>query len=241
MSGTRITNKGALSLFTTTFMLSAILTDKLTTLLYLVPLAILNAFTIERLYPKLISWKFETKDYLLAGANVIPYAFLFNVFLLLPLAFLVSAYVLSYFRFRMAPVLLGTYAVSSFYLPWTDMLASVNFGVYSIFLTWMLYTLTQSLLVEYKAPFRKNVKSNHVTVSWIISLIALIPLSSIFLPTLLLGLIEPTIRFLRPGSKLSSGKEMRSLGRELSKRTMILVSVLVISEILIRFNLVHVL
>ncbi|AWR95254.1 hypothetical protein [Acidianus brierleyi] len=229
----RITNTGALSLIFTTFLFSAFLTSKFLILTELIPLVLLNGFTIERLYSRLLSRKFCKFDYFLIALNSVPYLLFFTVYLIIPLIFIIFAFITSYLKIKIIPTLFGTYSIVSLYLPWSAILYEINIKVISIFVLWFLYTLTQSLYVEYKIPFRK-ISKNTVRLAWIISLFTIVYFS-LYIPIILIGLIEPSIRFLNPGNKLSSAKDIKNLGWKIARRTIILMLVIIICEIFIRY------
>lgn len=229
----RITNTGALSLIFTTFLFSAFLTSRFLILAELVPLVLLNGFSVERLYARLLSRKFSKFDYFLVVLNSFPYLFFFTLYFIIPLIFIILAFITSYLKIKIIPTLFGTYSIASLYLPWTAILYEVNIKVFSIFVLWFLYTLTQSLYVEYKIPFRK-ISKNIVRLAWIISLF-LVVYFSLYIPIILLGIIEPSIRFLNPGNKLSSAKDIKNLGWKMARRSMILMVVIIICEIFIRY------
>lgn len=229
----RIANTGALSLIFTTFLFSAFLTSRFLILAELIPLVLLNGFTIERLYSRLLSRKFCKFDYFLVILNSFPYLFFFTFYLIIPLLFIILAFITSYLKIKIVPTLFGTYSIASLYLPWTAILYEVNIKVFSIFVLWFFYTLTQSLYVEYKIPFRK-ISKNIVRLAWIISLF-LIVYFSLYIPIILIGIVEPSIRFLNPGNKLSSAKDIKNLGWKIARRSMILMLAIIICEIFIRF------
>ncbi len=229
----RITNTGALSLIFTTFLFSAFLTSRFIVLVELIPLVFLNGFTIERLYARLLSRKFCKLDYVLIIFNSLPYLLFFTIYLIIPLFFIILAFVTSYLKIGIIPTLFGTYSIASLYLPWSAILYEVNFKVFSIFILWFLYTLTQSLYVEYKVPFRK-ISKNIVRFAWIISLFPIVYFSR-YIPIMLIGVIEPSIRFLNPGNKLTSAKDIKNLGWKIARRSTILILVIIVCEIFIRY------
>jgi hypothetical protein len=59
-----------------------------------------------------------------------------------------------------------------------------------------------------------------------------------YVPVLLAGIVEPSIRFLNPGSKLSSAKDIKDLGWKIARRTTILMIIIIISEIIIRYYVI---
>ncbi|TRM78206.1 hypothetical protein DJ524_10265, partial [Sulfolobus sp. D5] len=67
-----------------------------------------------------------------------------------------------------------------------------------------------------------------VEVSWVISVIILIILS-VKTPLMLITLLEPSTRYLLPGAKLSSAKEIGKLGRRGIKRDIFFVILLILT------------
>ncbi|MFP3233470.1 MAG: hypothetical protein RXR08_07200, partial [Sulfolobaceae archaeon] len=62
--------------------------------------------------------------------------------------------------------------------------------------------------------------------------LVILTLISLNTPLLLVSLIEPSTRFLRPGEKLKSPKEITLLGRKGSKRDVIFVVLLILLSLL---------
>ncbi|MCI2414715.1 MAG: hypothetical protein MPF33_05630 [Candidatus Aramenus sp.] len=65
-----------------------------------------------------------------------------------------------------------------------------------------------------------------VRASWLSSVLVWVTLSVSY-PILLLTLVEPSIRFLFPGQKLGSMKEIATLGRKGARRNVLLLVLLV--------------
>lgn len=101
------------------------------------------------------------------------------------------------------------------------------------------YGLVEALYVEYKLPHRR-VGSWWLRGTWLAFLFVFLPLTSPF-PILWLSLVEPTLRFLRPGPKLTSGTEIRRLGKAGARRTGLMFAFLLGTEVLQRFlpSLLH--
>ncbi|MEM2012999.1 MAG: hypothetical protein QW536_06595, partial [Metallosphaera sp.] len=125
---------------------------------------------------------------------------------------------------------LGTLGLSSLLLPWISVVKNVTLLDVSVYMVWCAYTLVEALYVEYKLPSRK-IGANVVRGMWGISLIVTGALSLLY-PPLAISLIEPSVRFFRPGEKLRSASEIRDLGKRGSKRTITLFTLLVITLIL---------
>lgn len=196
--------------------------------LVLIPVIAYNLPIMEYLQPRAMSLKLEKKDILLAILAAIPYLFMLSYFLTIPAALLVLTFLFYYLRNTMIGNVVGTTFVVSLSIAWAYFVhASIIPAIF-----WTLYVFTGALYVEYKIPHRK-LRKEVVIVSWIISVIVMTILAlKFFTPLLLIALIEPSTRFLSPGEKLKSMKELANLGRRGIKRDFLFVALLAILPLL---------
>ncbi|MCH4814680.1 MAG: hypothetical protein QXY87_10210 [Saccharolobus sp.] len=201
--------------------------------LILIPIIAYTLPIMEYLQPKIMSLKIGYKDVLLIIPPIIPYIFLPYdeiVYVLIPLALMVLTFTLYLTKHTMWGNVIGTAFEASISIVWGVFINNSLFLIPSIY--WLLYIFTGALYVEYKIPYRKLDK-RIVQISWIISLVLIIGLS-IRNPITLITLIEPSIRYLIPGEKLKSPKEIRDLGKKGSKKDILFVVLLAITYTLSR-------
>lgn len=197
--------------------------------LILIPIIAYTLPIMEYLQPKIMVMKVSYKDVLLIIPTVIPYLLMnLSVYLLIPISLLILTFVLYYAKLTMWGTVIGTAFESSLSSVWGIFVNNPAFLLPSIY--WLLYILTGAFYVEYKIPFRKLDKKVP-QISWIVSLIVLVTLS-INYPLTLISLIEPSIRFLNPGEKLKSSKEIKDLGKNGSKRDLLFVASLTIAFVI---------
>ncbi|QGA54093.1 hypothetical protein GFS03_05670 [Sulfolobus sp. E5-1-F] len=205
------------------------LTVNLVRTLILVPIIIYTLPIMEYLQPKVMSLKIGYKDILLMIPPIIPYVFLpYNeqsVYILIPLALMLLTFTLYLAKYTMWGNVIGTAFEASISIVWGLFVYNFLFLIPSIY--WLLYIFVGALYVEYKIPFRR-LNKRIVQISWIISLISLIALS-LKNPITLITLLEPSTRYLIPGEKLKSTKEIKDLGKRGSKRDMLFVALLAIT------------
>ena len=199
-------------------------------LLLFVPLVALHAVTVDLTYSKMLARKLGKFDVGLMIINAVPYLFFFRPYFLIPATIFLLSIALSYSKVNVLPQVLGTLGLSSLLLPWISVVKNVTLLDVSVYMVWCAYTLVEALYVEYKLPSRK-LGANVVRGMWGISLIVTGALSLLY-PPLAISLIEPSVRFFRPGEKLRSASEIRDLGKRGSKRTITLFTLLVITLIL---------
>jgi hypothetical protein len=180
--------------------------------------------------------KLSKMDYILIILASIPYLFIKpSILLLLPISVILLTFIMYYFKNAMWGNILGTTFLSSLALVWS-IFVNNSFLLPSIY--WILYILVGALYVEYKIPFRR-LNKEVVQWAWVISIIILVFLSLyVFkVPLLLLSLIEPSLRFMTPGQKLGSMKELGTLGKKGAKRDVLFITLLLIFSIISTFNL----
>ncbi|ARM76893.1 hypothetical protein [Acidianus manzaensis] len=191
--------------------------------LILIPILAYNLPIMEYLQPKAMVLKLGKKEILLAILAGIPYLFFLNFFAIVPVFLLLLTFFLYYKKNTMMGTVMGTTFVASLSIFWAYSVHA--FFVPAIF--WTFYIFAGALFVEYKIPYRK-LKKNDVIFTWILILIILLILSMKFDYLLLLALIEPSIRFLLPGDKLKSMKELPELGKRGAKRDLLFVALLIV-------------
>ncbi|AWR98050.1 hypothetical protein DFR86_11235 [Acidianus sulfidivorans JP7] len=189
----------------------------------LIPILAYNLPIMEYLQPKAMVLKLGKKEILLAVIAAIPYIFLIiNYFIIIPAFLLLLTFFLYYKKNTMMGTVVGTTFVASLSTVW-------SYFVHASFVPaifWTFYIFSGAIFVEYKIPHRK-LKKNYVIINWILVLIILTIISIKFNSyLLLLTLIEPSLRFLLPGEKLKSMKELPALGRKGAKRDMLFVVLL---------------
>lgn len=196
--------------------------------LILIPIIAYTLPIMEYLQPRAMSFKLEKKDVLLAILAAIPYLFMLSYFLIIPAILLALTFLFYYLRNIMLGNVLGTAFVASLSIAWAYFVnASVIPAIF-----WTLHIFTGALYVEYKIPHRK-LRKEVIIVSWIASAILMIILAfKFFTPLILVALIEPSVRFLFPGEKLKSMKELANLGKRLVKRDILFVALLGILPLL---------
>ncbi|BCS93069.1 hypothetical protein [Metallosphaera javensis (ex Sakai et al. 2022)] len=199
-------------------------------LLVIAPLVALHAVTVDLTYSKMLARKLGKTDLSLMIINAIPYLFLFRPYFLIPATIFLLSIILSYAKVNVLPQILGTLGLSSLMLPWISLAGTVTILDISVYVVWCAYTVVEALYVEYKLPFRK-IGANVVRGTWAIFLLVGGAFSFLF-PPLALSLIEPSIRFFKPGEKLRSASEIRELGKRGSKRTIALFALLAFTLIL---------
>jgi len=196
--------------------------------LLLIPVIAYTLPILEYLQPKIMILKINYKDILLILLATMPYIFIkINIYIIIPMALLTVTFMFYFNKNTMWGNVLGTTFIVSLSLVWA-LFESNYFLIPDIY--WILYIFTGALYVEYKIPYRRLDKSI-VQASWVLSLIIL-TLISLNTPLLLVSLIEPSTRFLRPGEKLKSSKEIALLGRKGSRRDIIFVTLLILLSLL---------
>ncbi|ACP35016.1 conserved hypothetical protein [Sulfolobus islandicus L.S.2.15] len=196
--------------------------------LLLIPVIAYTLPILEYLQPKIMILKINYKDILLILLATMPYIFIkINIYIIIPIVLLIVTFIFYFNKNTMWGNVLGTTFIVSLSLVWA-LFESNYFLIPDIY--WILYIFTGALYVEYKIPYRRLNKSI-VQASWVLSLIIL-TLISLNTPLLLVSLIEPSTRFLRPGEKLKSSKEIALLGRKGSRRDIIFVTLLILLSLL---------
>lgn len=223
METKRRRNEAAYFLLLLTFVLAAASRPSLTALVFL-PAVFLHGFTIDKVLPRVLSRKLTVREVLLLAVNAAPYVYFFTPLALIPATAFLLSIVLSYARSNVLPQLMGTVGISLLYLPLVQIFGGVRVIDLGVYLVWATYTLVEGIYVEYKLPYRR-VTENQLRISWLSSL-ALNAISVAISPLLVLPLIEPTIRFMKPGEKLSSPAQIRELGRRGAKRTLLAFALL---------------
>ncbi|BDB99535.1 hypothetical protein [Saccharolobus caldissimus] len=196
--------------------------------LLLIPVIAYTLPILEYLQPKIMVLKINYKDLLLILLATIPYIFIkINLYIIIPIVLLIVTFIFYFNKNTMWGNVLGTTFIVSLSLVWA-LFEDNYFFIPEIY--WILYIFTGALYVEYKIPYRKLNKTI-VQASWVLSLIIL-TLISLNTPLLLVSLIEPSTRFLRPGEKLKSPKEIAPLGKKGSRRDIIFVALLMLLSLL---------
>jgi len=196
--------------------------------LLLIPVIAYTLPILEYLQPKIMILKINYKDILLILLAAIPYIFIeINIYIIVPIVLLIVTLTFYFNKNTLWGNVLGTTFVVSLSLVWA-LFEGNQFLIPDIY--WILYIFAGALYVEYKIPYRRLDKSI-VQASWVLSLIIL-TLISLNTPLLLVSLIEPSTRFLRPGEKLKSSKEIALLGRKGSRRDIIFVTLLILLSLL---------
>lgn len=211
-------NDAAYFMIMLTYTLAVISRPALVSLLF-IPVMALHAFTIDKVLPKVLSRKMAISDALLLSLNAIPYLYFFTPLVLIPATAFSLSIILSYARFKVLPQLTGTLGIALLYMPLVQIFGGWKILDIGIYLIWSTYTLSEAIFVEYKLPFR-DVSVNELRATWIFSLI-LDSISVIFSPLFVLPLIEPTIRYMKPGEKLKVSSEIKELGKKGIKRTLL--------------------
>jgi|ECHhosMinimDraft_1075155.scaffolds.fasta_scaffold00110_6 hypothetical protein len=227
----RVRNTGSFSLMVLTFAISIPGFRTFSTLMVLMGLAIFHAFSLDRVYSNALIARLKLEDLLIIAINCIPYVLFLNLYLLIPVSLLITVLLLPYLRVKMWPAILGSTAVASLYLPWVVILKEDLYFNIPLYLIWILYSLNESLYVEYKLPYRK-VEKAEIKVLWLLSLLAIVPLSLIN-ALILLTLIEPSLKYFNPGSKLEKATQLRELGHRG------LISLLLLTILIIMIKIIH--
>lgn len=179
-----------------------------------------------------MSFRIGAREILLSVLIAIPYLFAITIYFLVPLVLLALTLTFYWKKNLMLGNVLGTAFISSLSFVW---LSFVNNTAVLPSVYWLLYILCGALYVEYKLPIRKLDK-RVVQFSWLLSLAILVLLSVKSLLLLMpLTLIEPSTRFLFPGKKLPSMRDIAKLGRRGLKRDIIFVALLILTTILSKF------
>ncbi|MEM1627092.1 MAG: hypothetical protein QXV69_07465 [Sulfolobaceae archaeon] len=225
MEERRRRNEAAYFLILLTYLLAVVSRPALISLIFL-PVMILHAFTIDLVLPKVLSRKLGFKEVSLLALNTIPYIYFFTPFSFIPaIAFLLSI-ILAYTSSKILPQLLGTLGIPLLYLPLVQIFGGIRTIDIGAYLIWSTYILTEAIYVEYKLPYRK-VSANQLRASWIVSLIVdVYPI--LISPLFILPLIEPTIRFMKPGEKLKAASQIKELGKKGLKKTIVVLLLLIV-------------
>ncbi|AWR98408.1 hypothetical protein [Metallosphaera hakonensis] len=225
----RTRNHAAYFMILLTYVLFVVAAPRLIDLI-IAPLMILHAVTVDLTYSKMLSRKLGKRDFGLMALNAVPYLFLFRLTLLIPALIFSLSIILSYSKINVIPQVLGTLGLSSLLLPWISIAQSVTPLDVAVYMVWCAYTLVESIYVEYKLPFR-NLRAGIVRIVWALSLLICV-ITSLAFPPVLVSLVEPSIRFMRPGEKLRSASQIKELGKRGSKRTILLFALLAVALIL---------
>jgi len=197
--------------------------------LILLSIALVTLIVADYLQPSLMSFRIGAKEIVLSALLAIPYLFAINIYLLIPLTLLALTLVAYWKRKLMMGNVLGTAFIASLSFAWLGFVNN-SFILPSVY--WLLYILCGAIYVEYKIPIRKLDKKA-VQISWLASLSILILLtlkSSLLL--MLLSLIEPSFRFLLPGEKLASMKDVAKLGRRGAVRDSMFIALLILTAVI---------
>lgn len=192
--------------------------------------AVYAVFLFDKIQPKLVARRIGIRDVAISLPLLAPLALLNNYFAVVPsAAFLAAALIAAYSGRPGWGNALGTGFVASLSIIW----GYAN-GAYTPLpqALWTAYAFAEALYVEYKAPFREFHKRAPLA-AWIAGVAAAAPF--IAAPFFLAPLVEPTARYAAPGPKLSSPREMASLGRSLMKRTLLFFTLLTIATLLAKF------
>ncbi|EZQ11389.1 hypothetical protein CM19_01535 [Candidatus Acidianus copahuensis] len=234
----KLRNHGLFGLLTYTYVISLFPKSDLIRALILVPILLYSIVVLDKLNPKVEVFKLSYLDILLGVLSAIPYILIIyevrSFTVLIPITLLLLSLYFFHERKSMWGNVVGTAFISALSFILTLFLNNPFYLIIPSF--WTLYTFTQALYVEYKIPYRK-LDRKVLMVSWSISLFLLITLSlylNVFL--MLLALIEPSVRFFKPGEKLKSSKEIRSLGRGGMKRDLLFVTLTVVTSYLVFFR-----
>ncbi len=193
--------------------------------LILIPILAYTLPILEYLQPKVSILRLSYKDVLLVVLAGIPYLFIKPTpLLLVPLSLIFVTLWLFYTRNAMWGNVLGTTFLASLSMAWS-VFVNNDFILPSVY--WVLYIFTGALYVEYKIPYRKLDKKV-VQASWLVSVVILAILS-VGTPLMLVTLLEPSTRYLLPGAKLSSAKEIAKLGRSGIKKDILFIALLVLT------------
>ena len=228
MSKSRVRNHALYFLGVASYVVSLIPFVKVDALraLVLVPIIAYTLPVMEYVQPRAMSLKLGYKDIVLIIPALLPYVFMKpNIYILLPASLLVLTFLLYFTKLTMWGNVVGTAFEASLSMVWGTFVNNPLFLTPSLY--WLLYVFNGAVYVEYKIPFRKLDK-RVVQVSWLISL-PLMLFIGMRAPLLFLTLVEPTIRYLKPGEKLKSPKEIKELGRKGSKKDMAFLAILAIS------------
>ncbi len=194
--------------------------------LLLLPVVLINLPVLEYLQPKVMSLRMKWTDAGLAVTGV-PYIFMISPLMVVPVLSLFLSLLLFKERNTMLGNVMGTTFVVSLSLVWGNFVEN-PFLLPDVY--WILYILTGALYVEYKIPFR-NLDKKVTSIVWMVVVTMLVYLS-IDSTLLFISLIEPSIRFLNPGDKLKSTKEIPTMGRNIAKRDAIFLVILIITSVL---------
>lgn len=195
--------------------------------LLLLPVVLIDLLVLEYLQPKVMSLRMKWTDAGLAMVAGVPYIFMISPLMVVPVFSLFLSLLFFKERNTMLGNVMGTTFVVSLSLVWGNFVEN-PFLLPDVY--WILYILTGALYVEYKIPFR-NLDKKVTSIVWMIVVPVLIYLS-MDSPLLLISLIEPSIRFLNPGDKLKSTKEISTMGRNIAKRDAIFLVILIITSVL---------
>lgn len=234
----RFRNHGLLGLVTYTYFLSLFPKSNWVRALILVPILLYTIVVLDKLNPKIEVFKLSSSDILIGVLSALPYILIVyevrSLTVLIPISLLLLSIYFFHERKSMWGNVVGTAFISALSFIFTSFLNNPFYLIIPSF--WALYTFTQALYVEYKIPYRK-LSNKPLMMSWSISLLLLVTLSLYLnVSLMLLALIEPSIRFFRPGEKLKSPKEIKSLGRSSMKRDLIFVSLTIATSYLVLFR-----
>ncbi|BCU69839.1 hypothetical protein [Stygiolobus caldivivus] len=228
MSKSRVRNHALYFLGVASYVVSLIPFVKVDALraLVLVPIIAYTLPVMEYVQPRVMSLKLGYKDVVLIIPALLPYVFMKpNIYILIPASLLVLTFLLYFTKLTMWGNVVGTAFEASLSMVWGTFVNNPLFLIPSLY--WLLYIFNGAIYVEYKIPFRKLDK-RVVQVSWLTSLLLMLFIG-MRTPLLFLTLIEPTIRYLKPGEKLKSPKEIKELGRKGSRKDMAFLAILAIS------------
>lgn len=183
--------------------------------------AVYALYFFDKVQPKLAARRLGPGDVLLSLPLALPLLLLGQPLAAMPSALLLSAALAAAYRGDVGWAnALGTGFVASLSIVWGYINNAYTPAPQAL---WTTYALAEALYVEYKAPFREVGKWIPLT-AWALGVIAVAP----FVPSPLyaIPLAEPTLRYISPGPKLSSPREMTALGRRLAKRTAVFFALL---------------
>jgi hypothetical protein len=160
--------------------------------------------------------KMKAKDITLIVMLLIPYVLFvkLNIYLALPIILLITYVGSSLKRKHVISNISGSSFLSSMSLVWLSMISNIVVYQFIIIFSWIMFTLTLALIVEYKLPFRNIVKIKAIGYTLPLILMAVILTYLISRNYYLLGLyLFPLIALFSLGNKINNIKEIKKIGK----------------------------
>ncbi|AFZ70580.1 hypothetical protein Calag_0839 [Caldisphaera lagunensis DSM 15908] len=193
-------------------------------------------------YLRLKVTKLNLKDLILLVILFIPYIIMLklnNFYLIMPISLLILYLIFSFKKKFVLSNIIGSTFIASLSLIWLLMISNINVEQFLIILSWIIFTLTLSVIVEYKLPFRKIDKVSTIGYPLIIISLGIAITYLLGYYDLILLYTFPISALILSGEKLRNVKEIKKIGKigMYSSLSFILIGIMLYNLFLTPINL----